>query len=246
MSTKKYSFKYKLRSGDNYENLSQRFGTSLLGNAGIFGDEDLKKDYEYTFNVNSREEAETAQKKDLEYQTKRNQAIARRKNEKSFDTWWNQNGENFLVRHFKNEYTDPQSGEKIRQRLREQYAQGGGDINDIMEKYQLREDAFWQGQKDLSDASLMANKGTINQKAKQEEQQRNALVKSRDEELNNYSQRYYGKNENGQTTFTYAPNETTQKFDKYHTGRVDWLRANGNKGIIGRGLTLNNNTGLSY
>lgn len=246
MSTKKYSFKYKLRSGDNYENLSQRFGTSLLGNAGIFGDEDLKKDYEYTFNVNSREEAETAQKKDLEYQTKRNQAIARRKNEKSFDTWWNQNGENFLVRHFKNEYTDPQSGEKIRQRLREQYVQGGGDINDIMEKYQLREDAFWQGQKDLSDASLMANKETISQKAKQEEQQRNALVKSRDEELNNYSQRYYGKNENGQTTFTYTPNETTQKFDKYHTGRVDYLRANGNKGIIGRGLTLNNNTGLQY
>jgi hypothetical protein len=56
----KYSFKYKLRSGDNYENLSQRFGTSILGNAGIFGDEDLKKDYEYTFNVNSKEEAETA------------------------------------------------------------------------------------------------------------------------------------------------------------------------------------------
>jgi hypothetical protein len=30
-----------------------------------------------------------------------------------------------------------------------------------MEKYQLREDAFWQGQKDLSDASLVANKETI-------------------------------------------------------------------------------------
>lgn len=277
--SKRYSFKYKLRPGDNYKNLSQRFGTVLLGNAGIFGDEDLKKDYEYTFNVNSKEEAETAQKKDLEYQTKRNQAIARKENEKLFDNWWNQNGENFLVRHFKNEYIDPQSGEKIRSRLREQYVQGGGDINDIMEKYQLREDAFWQGQKDLSDASLVANKETIKQNAAREYQARikrnNARntqetainnIKDLDEQIkieedklkkgleNNYTDLIRQRtseyialenanNELGENAQVYT---NLGRFNRYHTGRVDYLRANGNKGIIGRGLTLNGNDGLSY
>lgn len=277
--SKRYSFKYKLRSGDNYKNLSQRFGTVLLRNAGIFGDEDLKKDHEYTFNVNTKEEAETAQKKDLEYQTQRNQAIARRKNEKLFDNWWNQNSENFLVRHFKNEYTDPQSGEKIKQRLREQYVQGGGDINDIMEKYQPREDAFWQGQKDLSDASLVANKENIKQNAAQEYQariKRNTArntqetsinnIRNLDEQIraeedklkkgleNNYTDLIRQRtseyialenanNELGENAQVYT---NPGRFDRYHTGRVDWLRANGNNGIIGRGLTLNNNTGLSY
>jgi hypothetical protein len=37
-----------------------------------------------------------------------------------------------------------------------------------MEKYQLREDAFWQEQKDLSDKALIRNKKTIKQKANQE------------------------------------------------------------------------------
>jgi hypothetical protein len=32
---------YKLLKEDNYDNLSKRFGTTLLANAGIFGDEDL-------------------------------------------------------------------------------------------------------------------------------------------------------------------------------------------------------------
>jgi hypothetical protein len=40
---KRFSVKYKLRDGDNYENLSKRFGTAVLGDVGIYGDEDLKK-----------------------------------------------------------------------------------------------------------------------------------------------------------------------------------------------------------
>jgi hypothetical protein len=39
---------------------------------------------------------------------------------------------------------------------------------------------------------------------------------------------------------------TPGKFDRYHTGRADYLRTNGNNGIIGRGLTLNGNNELSY
>lgn len=243
---KRYSFKYKLRSGDNYKNLVQRFGNVVLGDAGIYGDEDLVKDKEYTFGVNTREEAETAQKKDLEYQTQRNQAIARRKNTKQFDSWWTNNGENFLVKYYGNKVSTPEQAERIKQDLRNQYISGGQDINKTIENYKLREDAFWQGQTGLSDEDLQSKKETINQNAIAEEQRRTALVEKRNQQLNNDSQRYYGRNDEGQLIFRGAATPEAQKFNRYHTGRVDYLRANGNKGIIGRGLTLNNNTSLSY
>ena len=49
----KFSIKYKLRKGDTYENLVQRFGPNVLADAGIYGDEDL---------VDIKEEIERLQK----------------------------------------------------------------------------------------------------------------------------------------------------------------------------------------
>jgi hypothetical protein len=44
-------------------------------------------------------------------------------------------------------------------------------------------------------------------------------------------------------------NENTAKFSpqmRYHNERKEHLQKNGDKGIIGRGLTLNNNKGTSF
>lgn len=65
----KFSVKYKVREGDTYENLFQRFGAALT-KAGIYSDEDLVNNKEFNLGVNTREEAELLQKKDLEYQKK--------------------------------------------------------------------------------------------------------------------------------------------------------------------------------
>lgn len=64
----KFSIKYKLRKGDTYENLVQRFGPNVLADAGIYGDEDLVNNKEFTLTTSTREEAELLQKKDSEYQ----------------------------------------------------------------------------------------------------------------------------------------------------------------------------------
>jgi hypothetical protein len=54
----KFNIKYKLREGDTYENLVQRFGPNVLTSAGIYGDEDLVNNKEFTLTTDTREEAE--------------------------------------------------------------------------------------------------------------------------------------------------------------------------------------------
>ena len=71
----RFSVKYKLREGDNYENLLQRFGPTVLANASIYEDKDLANNKEITLQTNTEEEAKLLQKKDLEYQRNINKGI---------------------------------------------------------------------------------------------------------------------------------------------------------------------------
>jgi hypothetical protein len=53
---KKFSIKYKLREGDSYENLLERFGDALA-EAGIKSKEDLKNKKEFVLGADTREAA---------------------------------------------------------------------------------------------------------------------------------------------------------------------------------------------
>lgn len=144
MAKKGFSLKYKLREGDNYENLASRFGTAVLGNAGIYGDEDLKKDQEYNFNVDTREEAELIQKKDLDYQRKNNAAI-RQNNAKNFDEFWNEHGQNILTRYGYDRGKDQQYANDLKESLRSQYIQGVNSVEDLYARADKRVKEFWNG-----------------------------------------------------------------------------------------------------
>lgn len=65
--SKKYKIEYKLQKGDNYDKLSQRYGATLLANAGIFGDEDLTSNSTITFSGLSEGELQTIQNKTQAY-----------------------------------------------------------------------------------------------------------------------------------------------------------------------------------
>ena len=58
---------YKLLKEDNYDNLSKRFGTTLLANAGIFGDEDLIPSSTLSFNNLNDDEIKLIQDRTQQY-----------------------------------------------------------------------------------------------------------------------------------------------------------------------------------
>lgn len=191
----RFSVKYKVREGDTYENLLQRFG-STLANAGIYGDEDLVNNKEFNLGVNTREEAELLQKRDLEYQRK----IQRDKD---------------LAYINKN-------------------------------RDWLEEQNFFQGGEKLTDDQMIERYRKIYKSGKKEEKDREVSRK----ELNK-------KLESGKIDAKYNKmarqagviNERTAKFSpqiRYHNDRKEHLEKNGSSGIIGRGLTLNNNKGTSF
>lgn len=142
MAKKEFSLKYKLREGDNYENLASRFGTTVLSNAGIYGDEDLKKDQEYNFNVGTREEAELIQKKDLDYQ-KQNNAAVRQRNTTKFDDFWKEHGNDFMAQYGRD--LSPENATKFKDRIRREYISGSNSIQNLHDKAARIQKEFWDG-----------------------------------------------------------------------------------------------------
>ena len=64
MSTpKKYSINHKLSKDYNYDNLSKIYGATVLANAGIFGDEDIKHGSTITFSNLNEDEIKTIKAK---------------------------------------------------------------------------------------------------------------------------------------------------------------------------------------
>lgn len=139
----KFKIKYKLRGGDTYENLVQRFGPNVLASAGIYSDEDLVNN-EIILTTNTREEAELLQRKDLEYQRNTNNSI-RQKNAKNFDDFWKQNGQDILIRYGYDRGSDKQYAEDLRKYLRQKYIQGENSIEQLIENAKKKEQEFWDG-----------------------------------------------------------------------------------------------------
>ena len=137
----RFSIKYKVREGDTYENLLQRFG-STLANAGIYGDEDLVINKEFNLGVNTREEAELLQKKDLEYQRNINKGI-RQKNAKSFDAFWEQHGNDIMAQYGRD--LTPEYATKFKDRLRKEYVSGSNSIQGLHDKAAQIQKEFWDG-----------------------------------------------------------------------------------------------------
>lgn len=138
----RFSVKYKLREGDNYENLVQRFGPNVLASAGIYGDEDLANNNEVILTTNTREEAELLQKKDLDYQRTSNKKILQ-KNANTFDQYWKENGSDIIARYGRG--LDPEYAQKFKERLRREYISGNNSIKALQDKAAQIQQEFWDG-----------------------------------------------------------------------------------------------------
>lgn len=194
----RFSVKYKVREGDTYENLFQRFGATLA-EAGIYSDEDLVKNKEFNLGVNTREEAELLQKRDLEYQRNINKGI-RQRNAKSFDDFWAQNGQDILIRYGYDRGKDKQYAEDLKESLRQRYIQGENSVEQLIAGANKKEQGFWDGT--YANQKRQEQLQKMQHNAKETQKQWNSLSFTRGNSLSNpgsfqfgYSANLYNLNE---------------------------------------------------
>lgn len=138
---KRFSIKYKLREGDSYENLLERFGDALA-EAGIKSKEDLKNKKEFVLGADTKEAAVALQQKDLEYQRNINKGI-RSKNAATFDTFWKQYGNDIMAQYGRD--LTPEYAAKFKDRLRREYVSGSNSIQRLHDRAAQIQKEFWNG-----------------------------------------------------------------------------------------------------